>query len=66
MQKHEKNSDKVNQQIEQEIKKIETEFYIGVDLENEEPFDFLEEGSYFGEVALFSHFRRTCSVKSIT
>lgn len=46
--------------------KLETEFYNGVDLENEDPFDFLEEGSYFGEVALFSEYRRTCSVKTMT
>ena len=36
------------------MKKMETEFYVGVDLDKEEPFDFLEEGSYFGEVALFT------------
>lgn len=57
--------DREQNEIERELKKIETEFYKGVDLEIENPFDFLEEGSYFGEIALFSKFRRTCSIKTM-
>jgi CRP-like cAMP-binding protein len=47
------------------MSKVKENFYQGVNIKVETPFDFLEEGSFFGEISLFTRMNRTCSIKAM-
>lgn len=43
---------------------LDEEFTFGIDLTKERVLDLLGEGDYFGEIAVLSNMRRTCTAKS--
>ena len=65
-----KQQERNNKNIKPETSKLDVKLqhldsFKGANLSEETPFNLLEQGQYFGEIALLSNHKRTCSVRSM-